>query len=244
MLTEKQSYGFYGYFEEATGEWTTAVSPDSTRALVADLDMTFSKGSKLVSVRIDGKGEQVLATDLFNYQSVSAAMRVWAYTVDGRYVLYLTHVAHNVMGLAAAPSTGGKALPLSQALAGYGFALSRRGAQVAYLEGGYSGPNALWTADLNGKTKKNKIHSSAYTVSGMSWTGDGRGLIWVEQAPGPRLTLRYGARASAQPVNLGSWKISRFQGRRPYAQDGNGCLVLHNRQETGANGTYLRLLPR
>ena len=221
-----------------------AVSPDSARVLAADLDMSGGKASKLISARVDGKGEQVLATDLFNYNTVSAAMRVWAYTPDGKQVVYITGDKPNIMGLAAVLSTGGTARTLSKALASFGFELWREGARVAYLEGGYSGPNTLFAADLNSGAKPATIQTSPYRISGLGWTGDGRGLLWTSQLPGPKYELMYGPRSGGKAATLASWKTQYFQGLRPYAQDREGCLVLHNRQETGADGTYLRRLPR
>ena len=242
-LTEKASYGFFGHFDPDTGDWTMAVSPDSSRALLADLDMSGGKDAKLVSVRVDGKGEQVLASDLFNYHTVSAAMRAWAYTPDGKQVVYLTGNKPNVMGLAAVPAAGGKARTLSKALGNFSFVLSRQGGKVAFIEGGYSGPNTLLAADLNSGAKPATINSSAYRTHGLGWTGDGRGLLWTVQSAGPKYELMYGPHAGGKVVTLGSWKTQYFQGRRPYATDKQGCLVLHNRQESGASGTYIRQLP-
>lgn len=244
-LTEKDSYGFFGHFEPDSGQWTLAVNPDNDRVLVADLDMTSHNNSKLVSVRIDGQGEQVLAGDLFNYQSVSAAMRAWAYTVDGAHVVYLNRGSSpNSMGLAAYTMAGGQTRKLTTALAGFGFEISPNRAQVAFLQGGYSGPNGIMAVDLKTALKPDTLHSSAYTVSGLGWVGDNRGLLWVERASGPEYRLNYSPRAGGAPVALGSWKTAYFQGRRGYTRDKHGCLVLHNRQEAGHQGTYLRRLPR
>jgi len=243
-LTDKAGYGYFGHLDPLTGAWTLAVSPDSSRVLVADLDMAAGKQNKLVSVRTDGKGEQVLASDLYPYQMVSAALMVWAYSADGKHVVYLSGDSTKTMNLSTVPATGGKARLLGSGLGWSGHALSRTGARTAFIQRGAGPGNQLLAADLNSAGAAKQLLTSTQPMSGVGFVPDASGVLVLERSTGGDETLRHVAFKDARATTLGAWKTRYYQNRQPYSLDETSCLVLHNRQQAGASGTFIRVLPR
>lgn len=242
-LTEKRSYGFFGHYEQDSGDWSLAVSPDSSRVLVADLAPASAKESKLISVRTDGKGEQVLAGDLFNFSAISAAMRVWAYSAGGGNVVYLSGAKYDAMEIRAVASGGGNKRRLSNHPVWPHFALSKQGEWVAHMERVSGGPYVIRLSDLASAAAPTDVASSAYPKHGLKWLPDSRGLLYVEDWTSGGGSLRYVSRAGAK-VSLGSWQTHYWSSVYSHAMDDSACLVLYNNQGMGQPGTYLRTLPR
>ena len=194
-------YGLFGHFDLSTGRWTYAVSPDGKQVLAAELPASGMSAS-LISVNTDGTGSTVLADDLFPYQAVSLAFRVWTFTADGSHALYAANGGYPAMALGAAPVGVGKPRRLSPSLYGAWFQPSGAGAMVVHVRGGGAGANELWVDDLKQKGAGTKITSSAYALGHVRWVPGDRGLLWTERPKGGVETLNYAGRAGGKVTRL------------------------------------------
>jgi hypothetical protein len=247
-LAKLPPFGFSGHIDRRTGQYGYAVSPDSKWVLAAELDMTAGKKNLLHQINSRTGAKTVVADKLFPFHMVSLAFTAYSFSGDGKHVVYITDgSAYPSMALAAVPSLGSKSRNLSQ-LVPASFLPSNKGGKVAYVEGGYSGPNTLYVTDLNDKDKRTKVYSSAYALADLGWVADDRGVLWTERVKDGTVTLRLRHALGAWPpplkyTILGSWKTRYMQSRPPYVMDTAGCLVLFNQYNASHSGTYLRRLP-
>lgn len=235
----------YGYgFHLAKNRYS--VSPDGKLVLGATSDPEGLK-SQLYVIRSDGKGEKVIADNLFPYMMVSAVFDAWTFTRSGKHVVYTrlasTTLPPYTMGLTAVSASGsGTGLHLSPDLSFAAYQVSPTRDEVVFVEQlDTGGMRAMLGSTSTGAALQ--LLSSKQTLREISFVPDGRGLLLLEESKGGAHTrLRYAPReASSSPALLGEWDQSLMPGR--YQVDPSGCVALYD-TDLGESGTYLAHLPR
>ena len=104
------------------------VSPDGTLLLAARFPPASLMLNELYAVRLDGSGETLVASNLAPYQMTSPGVSAFAFSADGRRVVY---VSNNFSGTATVSVAGGMITPLAN---GGTFAISPRGDWTAVID--------------------------------------------------------------------------------------------------------------
>ncbi len=232
LVAANRHPGWYGY----------RVSPDGTWLLGATEVTTFV--AALYAIRLDGTGERLLASDLYDFWRNQLGPQVFAFTASGR-VIYKKDgdPAVATIGLdgsapmeIAGPEWFLEAPRLNQvALVGppETMAMTDR-LQLADSESG----TAVFTYDSDGN------------VNTVGFPPDGRGLVFVESPTPGSHRLRYGS--ADKSVVLGEWQSSVFgwdslsdaPPLHTYPIDPTGCFTVFDTDLAPSPGTRLAILPQ
>jgi hypothetical protein len=234
LIATNRDPGLFGY----------QVSPDKTW-LLAGARITGDV-NELYAMRLDGSGERLLASDLYDFWANQLAMRVFAFSASGR-VIYNTG---RDLGVAFIDLDGGAPTVLS----GSATFMEAPGLdQAALLEwsGSPFSPSRLRLLDLESGTDV-FAYDSDRSINSIGFQPNNRGLVFVEYRSPDPTRLRY---ASAdQSVVLGEWQTTQFQPNSLsdyygtlldiYPVDPTGCFTVFDTDQTPGPGTRLAILPQ
>ena len=180
------------------------VSPDGTLLLAARFPPASPMLNELYAVRLDGSGETLVASNLAPYQTTSVSVSAFAFSADGRRVVY---VSNNFSGTATVSVAGGMITPLAS---GGTFAISPRGDWLAVIDP----MNATKTLDtvhlIVAATEMEVAPFGASATQGLTFLPDGRGLLYVAKRAGePQRLLQFSV-ASLTIATLAEWTTSRY----------------------------------
>ena len=191
LVAAKRDQGLFGY----------QVSPDKTWVLGAT--EATDHMDELYAIRLDGSGEQLLASDLYDYLMNQLALRVFAFSASGR-IIYNT--GRN-LGVAFVGLDGGTPTVLS---GGATFLEAPQLDQVALVElsGSTFSLSRLRLVDLASGTDVFAYDPSG-AIGTVGFPPNRDGMVFVESRSPDSTRLRY---ASAdQSVVLGEWQTTQFQ---------------------------------
>jgi hypothetical protein len=234
LIAANRDPGLFGY----------QVSPDKTWVLGA-IEMT-SFVDQLYAERLDGSGELLLASDLYDFNTNEVALRVFAFSAGGR-VLYN---ANRPMDVATVGLDGGIPTALS---ADAWFLETPRLDQVVLAERASltQAATRLRLVDLASETDV-LSHGSDGGIGAVGFPTSSNGLVFVAYRSPDPTQLRY---ASAnQSVVLGQWQVSQFLPDSlsdqfwpqitTYPVDPTGCFTVFDTDLAPGPGTRLAILPQ
>ena len=222
------------------------VSPDKTWVLGAT-EVTGS-GDELYAIRVDGSGEQLLASNLYDYLMDQLAKRVFAFSTGG-------HVIYNYdtglsLGVASVGLDGNAPTVLS---ASASFVETPRLDRAGLVEPEFatSGTSHLRLVDLASGTDVFS-YASPGAIGAVGFPPNNNGLLIIEyRSPNPA-QLRYVS--ANQSVVLGEWQTSQllpvlhsdYYGTLPYIYpiDPTGCFTVFDTDLAPKPGTRLAILPQ
>jgi hypothetical protein len=218
------------------------VSPDKTWLLGAG--ESTGTINQLYAIRLDGNGERLLASDLYDFGNSAYALRAFAFSTTGR-VLYNTGPD---LGVATVGLDG--ATPTVLSTSGW-FVESPRLDQVALVEPFSASPSRLRLVDLESGTDIFAYDSDG-AIGTVGFPPNRRGLVFVESRfPAPN-RLRYSS--ADQSVVLGEWQNTEFQPDSLadhngtvldiYPVDPTGCFTVFDTDLAPGPGTRLAILPQ
>jgi hypothetical protein len=240
LLTQARDFANLGLLEPGQ---RYAVSSDETLVLAADAQSSATS-AKLYAVRTDGAGETLLASDLYPYFTVSAMYEPWASAATR--VLYTRLSGTAKVGLAAMTWSGGSVVDLTTSLLPAAYLVSSAHPDdVAYVDMSGSSSYRMNLASAAQGTSVRIDTGLTSGVSRLAFSGDGRGVLFVQLSSGSNV-LWYGARAAGKTEvagqELGRWSSSVTSAVQP---DGVGCLVAFASDlGSSGSGTYVTLIPR
>jgi hypothetical protein len=219
------------------------VSPDGTLLLAARFPPASQMLNELYAVRLDGSGETLVASNLAPYQRPSVAVSAFAFSADGRRVVY---VGNNFSGTFTVSVAGGVITPLAS---GGTFAISPGDDWMAVIDrmDPATGFDTVRLFEVGTESQAGMFGASA--TQGLTFLPDGRGLVYVgKRTDEPQRLFQYSV-ASETTATLAEWTTSRYwtsgltSGELPpslgYPVDPTGCYAVVDSEA----GTSLVLLP-
>ena len=220
------------------------VSPDKTWLLGARENT--GTVNQLYAIRLDGSGERLLASDLYDFGNSAYALRAFAFSATGR-VLYNTGPD---LGVATVGLDGGTPTVLSTN--GW-FVEAPRLDQVALVEPfpASPSPSRLRLVDLESGPDIFAYDSDG-AIGTVGFPPNHSGLVFVESRFPAADRLRYSS--ADQSVVLGEWQTTQFQPDSLadhngtvldiYPVDPTGCFTVFDTDQTPGPGTRLAILPQ
>jgi hypothetical protein len=220
------------------------LSSDQSHLLAVNVTMSGNDPNVLVSIALDGSGEQVLATDLYRYQDfASIIMPVFRYTADGEYIVYLYQGDPEMSlmpGLGIVPAAGGDPVHIAMPSVTPEWDLSPAGNNVAYalIE---EIPDGYYELRINSPNldERTLLTLEEGSLLDIAYVPTGKGLVYIKS--GEPISINYIDVNGGSPVHLGD--IGRPQGGLFYAVDPMGCYVIYKADSDSQTGTYLQPLP-
>ena len=222
------------------------VSPDKTWVLGATEITGYV--DELYAIRVDGTGEMLLASNIYDYLMDQLARRAFAFSAGG-HVLYSYDTGH-YLGVESVGLNGSAPTVLSQNAS---FLQTPRLDQAVLVEPEFatSGTSRLRQVDLASGTDV-LSYASDGAIGAVGFPPNHNGLLVVEYRSPDPTRLRY---ASAdQSLVLGDWSASQFlptpfsdyYGTLPYIYpiDPTGCFTVFDTDGTSGPGTRLAILPQ
>jgi hypothetical protein len=222
------------------------VSPDKTWVLGATEITGYV--DELYAIRVDGTGEMLLASNIYDYLMDQLARRAFAFSAGG-HVLYSYDTGH-YLGVESVGLNGSAPTVLSQNAS---FLQTPRLDQAVLVEPEFatSGTSHLRQVDLASGTDI-LSYASDGAIGAVGFPPSHNGLLFVEYRSPDSTRLRY---ASAdQSLVLGDWSASQFlptpfsdyYGTLPYIYpiDPTGCFTVFDTDGTSGPGTRLAILPQ
>jgi hypothetical protein len=222
------------------------MSPDKTWVLGAT--RITDAINELYAIRVDGSGEQRLASNLYDYLMNQLALRVFAFSAGG-------HVIYNFdtglyLGVASVGLDGSAPTVLSTNAS---FLERPRLDQVVLVEPAFatSGTSRLRLLDLASGTDVFDYASDG-AIGAVGFPPNDSGLVFIEYRSPDPAQLRY--LSANQSVVLGEWLTSQllpilhseYYGTLPYIYpiDPTGCFTVFDTDQTPGPGTRLAILPQ
>jgi len=222
------------------------VSPDKTWVLGAT-EVTGS-ADELYGMRLDGSGEQRLASNLYDYLMDQLAKRVFAFS-SGGHVIY-NYDTGSDLGVASVGLDGNAPTVLS---ASASFLETPRLDRVVLVEPAFAtfGTSHLRLVDLASGTDVYS-YASPGAIGAVGFPPNDGGLLIIEYRSPETDQLRYVS--ANQSVVLGEWQTSQllpvlhsnYYGTLPYIYpiDPTGCFTVFDTDLAPGPGTRLAILPQ
>jgi hypothetical protein len=215
-----------------------AISPAGDAVLVAHRPTPASAALELHAVHLDGGGKDLLADDLFPYDQIEMAFRVWTYTAGGG-VLYGSVMTYPTMGLGLLTpqgSTWQKQL-LSPGLLGGQWELGPSGKEVVLVESD-AGGSQLKLVDL--QTSLGVVLAiSSGQLARARVLPDGRAVLF-EEPKGGLTQLKQVGRSGGAPKTLGEWTTGTST-LGSYAIHPGSCAVVIDTDQPTPGGRVVPL---
>jgi hypothetical protein len=241
-IAQNRHLGYNGY----------RISPDRSLLLAAVWTNMFPWANPLYAVRLDGSGEQLLTDNLYAYQMNQIAVTPFAFSADGRRVIYVGPQDSNG-GISAAAVDGSTDTKIAD---GYGFVVSRFADRVAAID--IIAMRDQYTvrvvASATGAESFKFPTNSGTLIRAPTFVPDDRGLLYVE-APttgtGPT-ALNHLSFVDGRITPIGRWTRSQLPvlgypigelGPGYPAVDPTGCFAIVDSDLPESPGTSLVVLP-
>jgi hypothetical protein len=223
------------------------VSPDQTWVLGAT-EVT-GQPDELYAIRVDGSGERLLASNLYDYLMDPLAKRVFAFNAGGHVIYNYDDTGHS-FGVASVALDGSAPTVWST---GASFLETPRLDQVVLVEPVFarSGTSRLRLVDLASGTEVFGYDSNG-AIGAVGFPPDDSGLVIIEYRSQSPDQLRF-VSANHSEV-LGEWLTSQllpipyssYYGTLPYIYpiDPTGCFTVLDTDLAPGPGTRLAILPQ
>jgi hypothetical protein len=223
------------------------VSPDQTWVLGAT-EIT-GQPDELYAIRVDGSGERLLASNLYDYLMDPLAKRVFAFNAGGHVIYNYDDTGHS-FGVASVALDGSAPTVWST---GASFLETPRLDQVVLVEPVFatSGTSRLRLVDLASGTEVFAYDSNG-AIGAVGFPPDDSGLVIIEYQSQSPDQLRF-VSANHSDV-LGEWLTSQllpipyssYYGTLPYIYpiDPTGCFTVLDTDLAPGPGTRLAILPQ
>jgi dipeptidyl aminopeptidase/acylaminoacyl peptidase len=232
-----QAAGLHGYKISADGLWLLGVADSSD-------DAGFGAPGVLYAIRLDGTGENLLASTLVPHWLFEAGLDSFGWSGDGARAIYLADRG----AVWASDRNGSAAVRLSPRA---WYRAAPLGDQVAVVEdSGDAGSNQLRVLAM-GSLREVFSFASDGSLAAPDFTPDARGLLFVNTLASGVRQLRYFSAAHADSVVLGEWQAALLDtnpggsadplGR--YPMDPTGCFTIVDTDLPPGPGTRFVLLP-
>ena len=223
------------------------VSPDKTWVLGAT-EIT-GQPDELYAIRVDGSGERLLASNLYDYLMDPLAKRVFAFNAGGHVIYNYDDTGHS-FGVASVALDGSAPTAWST---GASFLETPRLDQVVLVEPVFatSGTSRLRLVDLASGTEVFGYDSNG-AIGAVGFSPNHNGLAIIEYRSQSPDQLRFVS--ANQSVVLGEWLTSQllpipyssYYGTLPYIYpiDPTGCFTILDTDLAPGPGTRLAILPQ
>ncbi len=223
------------------------VSPDQTWVLGAT-EIT-GQPDELYAIRVDGSGERLLASNLYDYLMDPLAKRVFAFNAGGHVIYNYDDTGHS-FGVASVALDGSAPTAWST---GASFLETPRLDQVVLVEPVFatSGTSRLRLVDLASGTEVFGYDSNG-AIGAVGFSPNHNGLAIIEYRSQSPDQLRFVS--ANQSVVLGEWLTSQllpipyssYYGTLPYIYpiDPTGCFTILDTDLAPGPGTRLAILPQ
>ena len=223
------------------------VSPDRTR-VVGATEVT-GHADELYAIRVDGSGERLLASNLYDYLMDPLARRVFAFSANGHVIYTYDDTGHS-FGVASVALDGSAPTVWST---GASFLQTPRLDQVVVVEPEFAkfGTSRLRRVDLASGTEVFGYDSNG-AIGAVGFPPNDNGLVIIEYRSQSPDQLRFVS--ANHSVVLGEWLTSQllpipyssYYGTLPYIYpiDPTGCFTVFDTDLAPGPGTRLAILPQ